>query len=34
MDELAIGGGFGARLNFEFFILRADFAIPFRNPIN
>jgi outer membrane protein assembly factor BamA len=32
MDDIAIGTGFGLRLNFEFFILRADLAIPFKNP--
>ncbi len=32
INEIAIGGGFGLRLNFEYFILRMDFAIPVRNP--
>ena len=32
LDDIAIGSGFGLRLNFEFFILRADLAIPFKNP--
>tara|TARA_B110000977_G_scaffold32475_1_gene43097 strand:+ start:787 stop:3258 length:2472 start_codon:yes stop_codon:yes gene_type:complete len=32
IDDIAIGTGFGLRLNFEFFILRADIAIPFKNP--
>ena len=32
VDDIAIGTGFGLRLNFEFFILRADLAIPFKNP--
>ena len=32
LDDIAIGTGFGLRLNFEFFILRADLAIPFKNP--
>ena len=27
------GGGFGLRLNFDFFIVRADLAIPLRNPV-
>jgi len=30
--EIAIDGGFGARLNFEVFIIRFDFAIPLRDP--
>ena len=30
--EFAIDGGVGVRLDFNFFILRVDFAIPFRNP--
>lgn len=32
LNDLALGGGFGARLNFEYFILRVDAAIPIRNP--
>jgi len=32
MNDIAIGTGFGLRLNFEYFILRADLAIPFKNP--
>ena len=31
INEIAIGGGFGLRLNFEYFILRMDFAIPVRH---
>lgn len=31
-NDLALGGGIGARLNFEYFILRVDAAIPIRNP--
>ena len=31
-SDLALGGGIGARLNFEYFILRVDAAIPIRNP--
>ena len=34
INEVAIGGGLGVRLNFEYFILRMDFAIPIRNPYN
>ena len=30
--EFAIGGGFGVRLDFNFFIIRLDAAIPFKNP--
>jgi len=32
MDELAVGGGFGLRMDVSFFILRFDLAIPFRKP--
>ena len=32
INDIAIGIGIGLRLNFEFFILRADLAIPFKNP--
>jgi outer membrane protein assembly factor BamA len=32
INEIAIGGGLGLRLNFEYFILRMDFAVPLRNP--
>ena len=32
IDDLAVGAGFGLRFNFEFFILRADLAIPIKNP--
>lgn len=31
-NEIAIGGGAGARLDFSFFIVRLDAAIPFRDP--
>ncbi|HDR67433.1 MAG TPA: outer membrane protein assembly factor, partial [Bacteroidaceae bacterium] len=30
--ELAVGSGFGARLDFNFFIFRFDLGIPLRNP--
>ena len=33
LNDLAVGGGFGLRLNFDFFIVRADLAIPLRNPV-
>ena len=32
VNQIAIGGGLGLRLNFEYFILRMDFAIPVRQP--
>ena len=28
----AVGGGFGLRLDFDFFIMRVDLAIPLHNP--
>ena len=31
LNDLALGGGFGARLNFEYFILRVDAAIPIKS---
>lgn len=30
--QLAVGGGFGFRLNFDFFIIRLDLATPFAKP--
>ena len=30
--QIAIGGGFGLRLDFDFFIVRMDLAIPIHNP--
>jgi len=32
LDELAVGGGFGLRLDVSFFILRFDLATPLRKP--
>lgn len=32
LRELAVGGGFGLRLDLDFLIIRTDFAIPFRVP--
>ena len=32
INDVAVGGGFGLRLNFDFFV-RADLAIPLRNPV-
>ncbi|MGO1595913.1 MAG: BamA/TamA family outer membrane protein [Sphingobacterium sp.] len=32
IKELAVGGGFGLRLDLDFLIIRTDFAIPFRVP--
>jgi outer membrane protein assembly factor BamA len=31
-DQLAVSSGFGLRFDFTFFVLRADFGIPLRNP--
>lgn len=31
-DQIAIGAGFGARIDFNFFIIRIDAAIPFKDP--
>lgn len=31
-NELAVGGGVGARLDFAFFIIRVDMAVPLRDP--
>lgn len=33
LDEVAIGGGLGMRINFTFFIMRFDFAVKLRNPL-
>ena len=32
VDQIAIGGGIGLRLDLNFFVLRFDFAAPFRDP--
>ncbi|MBB3696405.1 BamA/TamA family outer membrane protein [Flammeovirga yaeyamensis] len=32
LDELAVGGGVGLRVDVQFFVLRLDFAMPFRVP--
>lgn len=32
MDEMAVGGGFGLRMDVSFFILRFDLAMPLRKP--
>jgi len=32
VKQLAIGGGFGLRLDFDFFIVRMDLAVPLHNP--
>ncbi len=32
--EFAIGGGFGTRLDFSFFIVRIDASVPFKSPFN
>jgi len=32
LDEIAIGAGFGLRLDFDFFLIRCDFATPIRSP--
>ena len=31
-DDIAIGGGLGARLNFNFFIIRLDGGVKLRDP--
>ena len=31
--EFAIGAGLGARLDFDFFLIRLDMGVPIRNPI-
>lgn len=31
--ELAVGTGFGLRLDFDFFVIRLDIAFPLRQPI-
>ena len=33
VDQIAFGGGIGIRLNLDFFIIRADIAIPLKNPV-
>ncbi len=33
VDQIAFGGGIGVRLNLDFFIIRADIAIPLKNPV-
>lgn len=32
LNDIAIGGGFGLRYDFGFFLIRLDAALPFRNP--
>ena len=32
LDEIAIGAGFGLRLDFDFFLIRFDLATPHRSP--
>jgi len=32
LDDIAIGGGFGIRIDIDYFVLRLDAAIPFRKP--
>ncbi len=32
-DQIAFGAGIGLRLNLDFFIVRADLAIPLKNPV-
>ncbi len=32
VEQIALGGGFGFRLDFDFFIVRLDLAIPIHNP--
>ncbi len=32
LDEIAIGGGFGLRMDFDFFLIRFDLATPLRSP--
>jgi len=32
MSQIAVGGGFGLRINLDYIVIRLDAALPFRRP--